>query len=111
MREATGGKVGKVRVPLVIEDREDISRGLAKGLSNKDIAHSIGRNESVVSREIDRHGGPGGLPCLEGRRGGTGIPGAPERAQDRRRTGAAGTDCRRSAERLVAGADIGQAVL
>jgi IS30 family transposase len=38
-------------------DREDISRGLAQGLENKDIAASIGRSESVVSREIARHGG------------------------------------------------------
>jgi IS30 family transposase len=44
-------------VPLTLEDREDISRGLAKGLENKDIAASIGRDESVVSREITRHGG------------------------------------------------------
>src|SRR5260370_25135868 len=57
VREATGEKVGNVGVPFVLEDREDISRGLAKGLSNKDIAHSIGRDESVVCREIDRHGG------------------------------------------------------
>ena len=45
------------RKPLTMEDREDISRGLAKGLENKDIAASIGRDESVVSREITRHGG------------------------------------------------------
>ena len=45
------------RMPLTMEDREDISRGLAKGLENKDIAVSIGRDESVVSREIARHGG------------------------------------------------------
>ena len=45
------------REPLTMEDREDISRGLAKGLENKDIATSIGRDESVVSREIARHGG------------------------------------------------------
>ena len=45
------------RMPLTMEDREDISRGLAKGLENKDIAVSIGRDESVVSREISRHGG------------------------------------------------------
>jgi IS30 family transposase len=45
------------REPLTMEDREDISRGLAKGLHNKDIAASIGRDESVVCREIDRHGG------------------------------------------------------
>lgn len=45
------------RKPLTLEDREDISRGLAKGLDNKDIAAAIGRSESVVSREISRHGG------------------------------------------------------
>ena len=45
------------REPLTLEDREDISRSLAKGLENKDIAFSIGRDESVISREIARHGG------------------------------------------------------
>jgi transposase, IS30 family len=49
--------VASERKPLTLEDREDISRGLAKGLDNKDIARSIGRSESVVSREISRHGG------------------------------------------------------
>jgi len=49
--------VASGREPLTLEDREDISRGLAKGLDNKDIARSIGRSESVVSREISRHGG------------------------------------------------------
>jgi IS30 family transposase len=49
--------VAPKREPLTMEDREDISRGLAKGLDNKDIAFSIRRDESVVSREIARHGG------------------------------------------------------
>jgi IS30 family transposase len=49
--------VAPKREPLTMEDREDISRGLAKGLDNKDIASSIGRDESVVSREITWHGG------------------------------------------------------
>jgi IS30 family transposase len=35
--------VAPKREPLTMEDREDISRGLAKGLENKDIASSIGR--------------------------------------------------------------------
>ena len=48
------------RRPLTMEDREEISRGLAKGLEYKDIAASIRRDESVVSREISRHGGPAG---------------------------------------------------
>src|SRR5260370_21018092 len=43
-----------------MEDRENISRCLAKGLDNKDITFSIGRDESVVSREIARHGGQEG---------------------------------------------------
>lgn len=45
------------RNPFTLEDREDISRGLAKELENKDIAASIGRSESAVFREISRHGG------------------------------------------------------
>jgi transposase, IS30 family len=45
------------REPLTLKDREDISRSLAKGLENKEIAFSIGRDESVISREIARHGG------------------------------------------------------
>ena len=48
--------MGHWRAPLTLEDREDISRGLSKGPDNKDIAASIGRDESV-SREIIRHGG------------------------------------------------------
>jgi len=45
------------RKPLTLADREEISRGLAKGLDNKDIAMSLRRDESVISREITRHGG------------------------------------------------------
>ena len=45
------------RKPLTLEEREEISRGLAKGLDNKDIAVSLGRDESIISREITRHGG------------------------------------------------------
>lgn len=41
-----------------MEDSEEISRGLAKGLGNKDIAVSLGRDASVIFREITRHGGP-----------------------------------------------------
>jgi IS30 family transposase len=45
------------RNSLTLADREEISRGLACGLTNKEIAASIGRRESVVSEEIARHGG------------------------------------------------------
>jgi transposase, IS30 family len=52
--------VAAERKPLTLEDREGISRGLAKGLPNKDIARSVNRSESVISREIKRHGGRNG---------------------------------------------------
>ena len=38
-------------------DREEISRGLAELLEYKDIAARIGRDPSIVSREVTRHGG------------------------------------------------------
>ncbi|MFR9803166.1 IS30 family transposase [Pseudonocardia sp. RS010] len=42
---------------LMVSDREEISRGLAEGLSFKDIALALGRDPSVISREVRRHGG------------------------------------------------------
>ena len=42
---------------LTLADREEISRCLAAHMQQKDIAATIGRNPSVVSREIARHGG------------------------------------------------------
>jgi transposase, IS30 family len=44
---------------LTMEDREEITRGLAVGLSYKQIAAQIGRDPSVVSREVCRGGGRG----------------------------------------------------
>lgn len=40
-------------------EREEISRGIAAGLSSRGIAASLGRPGSTVSREIARHGGRG----------------------------------------------------
>jgi IS30 family transposase len=45
------------REMLTLADREEISRGLASNMMQKDIAAGIGRSPSVVSREIGRHGG------------------------------------------------------
>ena len=42
---------------LTLIDREEISRGLAESLQYKDIAIRIGRDASIVSREVARHGG------------------------------------------------------
>jgi IS30 family transposase len=45
---------------MTLVDREEISRGLAESLGYKEIAVRIGRDPSVVSREVARHGGRGG---------------------------------------------------
>ncbi|MGW4468032.1 IS30 family transposase [Micromonospora sp. NPDC004704] len=47
------------RRPLTVADREEITRGIAEGLSGQQIAARIGRDPSVVSREICRGGGRG----------------------------------------------------
>jgi transposase, IS30 family len=46
-----------VRRMLMLSDREEISRGLAEGLGYKEIALRMGRDPSVISREVARHGG------------------------------------------------------
>jgi transposase, IS30 family len=46
-----------VRRMLTLADREEISRGLAESLQYKEIAARIGRDASIVSREVNRHGG------------------------------------------------------
>jgi transposase, IS30 family len=46
-----------VRKMLMLVDREEISRGLAESLEYKEIGLRIGRDASVISREVARHGG------------------------------------------------------
>ncbi len=46
-----------VRRMLTDADREEISRGIAERLEGGVIAERIGRDPSVVSRDIARHGG------------------------------------------------------
>lgn len=43
---------------LTLAEREEISRGLAEGLSIRAIARRLTRAPSTISREIRRHGGP-----------------------------------------------------
>jgi IS30 family transposase len=45
------------RLALTLAEREDISRGIASGLSTREMAGRLGRAASTVSREIMRHGG------------------------------------------------------
>ncbi len=42
---------------LTLGEREDISRGIASGLSIREIARGLQRAASTVSREVARHGG------------------------------------------------------
>ncbi|GLZ36460.1 IS30 family transposase [Actinokineospora sp. NBRC 105648] len=53
-----------MREMLTLADREEISRGLVELLEFKDIAARIGRNASVVSREVGRHGGRDGYRAV-----------------------------------------------
>jgi IS30 family transposase len=47
------------RLALTTAEREDISRGLAQGLTVRGVARQLGRAPSTISREIRRHGGRG----------------------------------------------------
>ncbi|WP_228771977.1 helix-turn-helix domain-containing protein, partial [Actinokineospora iranica] len=49
---------------LTLADREEISRGLAESLEYKEIAVLIGRDPSIVSREVARHGGRRGYRAV-----------------------------------------------
>jgi Helix-turn-helix domain len=46
---------------LTLAEREEISRGLASGSSIREIARSLQRAASTVSREVARHGGVHGI--------------------------------------------------
>ena len=52
------------RLALSLSEREEISRGLAEGQSMREIAASIQRAPSTVSREIGRHHGREGTGGL-----------------------------------------------
>jgi len=61
MLSQCGGIVPAARsrspLTLTLAEREDISRGIASGFSIRDIAKSLQRAVSTVSREVARHGG------------------------------------------------------
>ncbi len=45
------------RLALTLAEREEISRGIAAGLTMRTIAVALGRSPSTISREINRNGG------------------------------------------------------
>ena len=54
---------------LSLEQREEISRGLAEGVSLREIAKQLGRAPSTISREVAHNGGRSELPGPQGRPG------------------------------------------
>jgi len=58
---ATGGirppERRRSRLVLTLEEREEISRGIARDLSLRAIAARLGRAPSTISREVNRNGG------------------------------------------------------
>ena len=53
------------RLALTLSEREEISRGIAAELSVREIAESLDRSPSTVSREINRNGGYGHYRAAE----------------------------------------------
>ena len=53
-----------MRRVLTIMDRAGIAKGLGEGHSLREIARRIGRDVSVVSREVARNRGKGGYVCV-----------------------------------------------
>lgn len=62
-----GEEVFVVRRMLTLADREELSLGPAKSLEYTEIAVLIGRDASVVSREVARHGGRVGYRAVGSR--------------------------------------------
>src|SRR6516165_7812869 len=91
---------------LRLEEREEISRGIAAGRSMRRIAQGLRRSPSTVSREIRRNGGCSAYPRGRGRsaRLGAGVaaealsPGSPREATMAR--------CAEARTAVVAGADL-----
>lgn len=50
---------------LTVNEREEISLGLAQGRSRRDIAHTLGRYPSTISREIKRNNGASCYRAIE----------------------------------------------
>src|ERR1700712_4308501 len=96
-----------VRVMLTLTEREEISRGLAEGLLYKEIGVLVGRDPSIVSREVARHGGRARPPGGGRRHRSGGSAGAAEAARGRAIAAAAAGGDRSAALGLVTCLDRG----
>jgi IS30 family transposase len=61
-------RAGRSGWRLSLVEREQISRGLAAGLTLRAIARQLGRSASTVSREVKANGGPGRYRALAAER-------------------------------------------
>jgi IS30 family transposase len=84
-----------VRAMLMLSDREEISRGLAQGLQYKEIADLIGRDASVISREVARHGGRAGYRAAFADQAASAARGRPKRFAVERSARLRAVVCRR----------------
>ena len=92
---------------LSLAEREEISRGLAAGLSVRSIADRMGRSASTVCREVNANGGRAKYRAVAGRPSGA-TSGAAAEASEARPVPAAPPGCRTQARRLVVSAtDLG----
>jgi len=92
---------------LTLIDREEISRGLAEDLLFTEIAVRIGRDPSVVSRDVGRHGGRAGYRAVVADQRACAARELPEAARGRTLAAAAGGGVPPAAVRLVTRVDRG----
>nr|WP_235926227.1 helix-turn-helix domain-containing protein [Actinokineospora pegani] len=85
---------------LTLADREEVSRGLVELLEFRVIAVRIGRDPSVVSREVGRHGGREGYRAVAVEGDGGGPVGVDPVAGRLARQYRAGDPCRVSHEAI-----------
>ena len=93
---------------LVLDEREEISRGIAAGRSIRGIAARLGRSPSTVSREVAGMGGEA-IPRHRGGRARLGVGAAAEAVSSGQPSQATMACCREAGARLVTGADLGMA--
>ena len=94
-------------IMLTLIDREEISRGLAEDLLFAEIAVRIGRDSSVVSRDVARHGGRAGYRAVVADQRACAARERPKLFAVERSPRLRAVVCRQIAVRLVTGLDRG----